>query len=144
MSHLSDRATARNNDPVPEDLHRNRDPQHLALEAWDAPSWREAAADYHKDRAGRRVAVEIEPQRLVRLRRLMAAGISLERAWHALQRNRPTPKATIDAVVQAVRERGLRALDQPGTARRLAACDANVRSEITKRISLIFGENDSE
>jgi hypothetical protein len=138
MSHVSDRAPTRNTPP--EDLHRDRDPQDLALEAWDAPSWREAAADYHKDRAGRRLAVEIEPQRLVRLRRLMAPGISLERAWHELQRNRPPPKAIIDAVVQAVRERGLKALHEPSTARRLTACDANARGEITKRISSIFRE----
>jgi hypothetical protein len=140
MSHVSDRALARNNNPSPEDLHRDRDPQDLALEASDAPSWREAAANYNKDRAGRRLAAEIEPQRLVQLRCLMAPGFSLERAWHELQRNRPPPKATIDAVVQAVRERGLKVLDEPSTARRLAACDANARSEITKRISSIFEE----
>jgi hypothetical protein len=81
----------------------------------------------------------INPERLMRLR-LMAPRISLERAWHELQRNPPTPKATIDAVLQAVCERGLRALDESTTARRLAVCDANARSEIKKRISSIFGE----
>jgi hypothetical protein len=35
----------------------------------------------------------IDPERLMRLC-LMAPRISLERAWHELQRNRPTPKAT--------------------------------------------------
>jgi hypothetical protein len=80
----------------------------------------------------------IDPERLMRLC-LMAPRISLERAWHELQRNRPTPKATIDAVLQAVCERGLRALEEPTTARRLAACDANARSEIKKQISSIFG-----
>jgi hypothetical protein len=55
-------------------------------------------------------------------------------------RSGKTPKATIDAVLQAVCERGLRALDESTTARRLAVCDANARSEIKKRISSIFGE----
>src|SRR5262245_28831698 len=49
----------------------------------DAPSWREAAAEYHRDRSGR-LAVEIEPKRLARLRRLMADDISIDRAWHEL------------------------------------------------------------
>src|SRR5262245_17091249 len=39
--------------------------------SWDAPSWRDAAAEYHRDRSGR-LAVEIEPRRLERLRRLLA------------------------------------------------------------------------
>src|SRR5262245_36286995 len=50
---------------------------------WDVPSWREAAVDYHRDRPGR-LAVEIEPRRLERLRRLLAVDVSLERAWHEL------------------------------------------------------------
>jgi hypothetical protein len=52
------------------------------MSLWDAPSWRQAAAEYHRDRPGR-LAVEIEPKRLARLRRLMA--VSLERAWRELR-----------------------------------------------------------
>lgn len=53
---------------------------------WDAPSWREAAVDYdyHRDRPGS-LAVEIEPKRLARLRRLMADDVPLERAWRELR-----------------------------------------------------------
>jgi hypothetical protein len=50
--------------------------------AWDAPCWCQAAAEYHRDRLGR-LAVEIEPKRLARRRRLMA--VSLERAWRELR-----------------------------------------------------------
>jgi Uncharacterized conserved protein (DUF2190) len=46
-------------------------PQPETITPWDAPSWREAAAEYHHDRSGR-LAVEIEPKRLERLRPLMA------------------------------------------------------------------------
>jgi hypothetical protein len=53
--------------------------------AWDAPSWRQAAVEYHRDRPGR-LAVEIEPKRLARLRPLMADGVSLERAWQEIQK----------------------------------------------------------
>ena len=54
------------------------------MTAWDVPSWRHAAVEYHRDRPGR-PAVEIEPKRLARLRRLMADDVSLERAWHGLR-----------------------------------------------------------
>jgi hypothetical protein len=54
------------------------------VNSWDVPSWRQAAVEYHRDRPGR-LAVEIEPKRLARLRRLMADGVSLERAWQEIQ-----------------------------------------------------------
>jgi hypothetical protein len=56
---------------------------------WDALGWRLAAAEYHRDRDGRRFAVEIEPKHLARLRRLMASDISVDRAWHELHAMRP-------------------------------------------------------
>jgi hypothetical protein len=54
------------------------------VNSWDVRSWRQAAVEYHRDRPGR-LAVEIEPKRLARLRRLMADGVSLERAWQEIQ-----------------------------------------------------------
>jgi hypothetical protein len=62
-------------------------PEPEVLSSWDAPSWREAAVEYHRDRPGR-LAVEIEPRRLERLRRLLAVDVSLERAWHELRDTR--------------------------------------------------------
>jgi hypothetical protein len=63
------------------------EPEPDIMTAWDAPSWRRAAVEYHRDRPGR-LAVEIEPKRLARLRRLMADDVSLERAWHELRDKR--------------------------------------------------------
>ena len=60
------------------------EPEPDTMTAWDAPSWRQAAVEYHRDRPGR-LAVEIEPKRLARLRHLMADDVSLERAWHELR-----------------------------------------------------------
>jgi hypothetical protein len=76
---------------------------------------------------------------LARLRRLMSDDISLERAWAELNdfRNRPTPKATIEAVMYAVQERGLAALKEPATAARLEHCDAAAKAEIEKRIAIL-------
>ena len=123
------------------DAQQGEGPKAQQSESWLAPSWREAAVDYHKNRAGR-PAAEIELARLVRLRRLMAPEISLDRAWQELSepRDRPTSKATVDAVVFAVRSRGLTALKEPTTAQRLAECDTAARAEITRQISLILGD----
>jgi hypothetical protein len=84
---------------------------------WDAPCWREAAAEYHRDPLGR-LAVEIEPRRLERLRRFMAHSISLERAYDEIGRNRSTPAFTVEALKLAVREHGPKTgpAHQPRTA----------------------------
>src|SRR5262245_65371170 len=55
----------------------------FAEDAWSAPSWRDAAIKYHETRKGRVAVVEIEPERLARLRALMADDVSLESVWAA-------------------------------------------------------------
>ena len=54
----------------------------------NARDWRQAAADYHHARGRQTLVVEIDPERLARLRRLMADDVSLEPAWHALRDKR--------------------------------------------------------
>jgi hypothetical protein len=48
--------------------------------------------------------------------------------------DRPTPEVVIEAIMFAVRERGLAALKEPATAERLKRCDATARIEINQRI----------
>jgi hypothetical protein len=107
-----------------------------AQEAWSSRSWKTAAAEYHRDCAGRPLIIEIDPERLKRLRRLMRPGVTLEQAWNEINdpRNRPTPNVVIEAVMLAVRERGLAALKESATVERLARCDAAARAEINRRI----------
>jgi hypothetical protein len=107
----------------------------VAADAWNAPSWREAVREYHRDRAGRRLIVEIEPEHK-RLKRLMRPGVTLEQAYRELNdpRNRPTPKVTVEVVMVAARARGIAALKEPATAERLQRCDAAARAEINQRI----------
>src|SRR5262245_20377610 len=62
------------------------------------------------------------------LRGLLDNGVSLVRASAELNRNRPTPEATIEAVKQAVRARGVRALNEIQTQERLQRCDADARA----------------
>jgi len=104
-------------------------PQTEAITPWDAPSWREAAAEYHRDWSGR-VAVEIEPKRLERLRRFMAHSISLERVYDEIGRNRATPAVTVEALKLAVREHGPKTLAEPTNQERLRRCDADARDRL--------------
>jgi hypothetical protein len=61
------------------------EPEPDPMTPWDAPSWRQAAVEYHRDRPQRPLAAEIEPKRLARLRRLMADDVSVDRAWHEVR-----------------------------------------------------------
>lgn len=48
---------------------------------------------------------------------------------------RPTPQATVEAIMYCVRQRGVAALKEPDTAGRLAECDQVARVEINRRIA---------
>jgi hypothetical protein len=51
---------------------------------------------------------------------------------------RPTPQTTVEAVMWAVRERGLRALKEPANQERLSRCDAAARAQINERIEKLL------
>jgi hypothetical protein len=108
----------------------------IAAEAWSSPGWKQAVLEYHYTRGNHTLIVETAPKHLAHLRRLMGDDVSLNAAWHELNdpRNRPTPKATLDAVVFAVRERGLAALKEPANLERLSRCDAAAKAEINESI----------
>jgi hypothetical protein len=48
---------------------------------------------------------------------------------------RPTPQATVDAIMYCVRERGIGALREPKNIFRLEECDAAARKQINSRIA---------
>jgi hypothetical protein len=66
----------------------------------------------------------------------MAADVSLDRLWYAINdpRRRPTPQVTIEAIWYCVRQRGVAALKEPKNVERLARCDKEARAEIERRI----------
>jgi hypothetical protein len=109
-------------------------PQPETIAPWDAPPWREAAAKYHRDRSGR-LAVEIEPKRLKRLRPLMADSISLERVYDEIGRDRATPAVTVEALKLAVRVHGPKTLVEPTNQERLRRCDAYARDRLDRWIA---------
>jgi hypothetical protein len=94
-------------------------------EAWNSPTWKQAAHKYHQARAGRVLIVETAPEDLAQLRRLMSDRVSHERAWNEISRAareqyNEAPKATYDAVVYELRTCGLPQLKNQNCQRRLA------------------------
>jgi hypothetical protein len=75
------------------------EPTSFAEAAWTAPGWREAAGAYHEKRDGQTLTVEIESERLDRLRGLLADGVSLKRAFAQINKLSPgdMPTATLQA-----------------------------------------------
>jgi hypothetical protein len=59
------------------------------------------------------------------LERLLDDRVTLADAWEALNGDRPTPEVTVEAVKQAVRDRGVVALREPSIRDRLQRCDAD-------------------
>jgi hypothetical protein len=57
-------------------------------------------------------------------------GANVTSALHL--KSRPTPNATIEAVKQAVRDRGIAALKEPANRERLSQCDDAARAEIDR------------
>jgi hypothetical protein len=64
--------------------------------------------------------------------RELAAGRQSTRA------ERPTPESTIEAVMVAVRARGIGALKEPANLDRIRRCDAKAKAEINERIDKLF------
>jgi hypothetical protein len=109
----------------------------VAADAWEAPGWREAAVEYHKSCAARRAIVEIEPERLTQLRRLMAEDVSVEQAQRKLAEHRRNGAAasTVEALVYSLR-RGVDALAEPDTVRRLAELNDDQLLAVGERLRL--------
>jgi hypothetical protein len=96
-----------------------------AQKAWDSPSWRKAAREYHDARGGRPLIVDRDPKHAAFLRRLLAREISLDHAWGELsraarERYNEAPKVTYDAAVHELRTDGIAGLGKPNCQRRLA------------------------
>jgi hypothetical protein len=109
----------------------NTVPELIADDAWAAPVWREAALDYHKNRGDR---VGITPENIARLRRLMDGSVSLDRAWSELSRPSGAAASTVEALMFALRSRGVQALGEPDVLRRLTQLDDTQARDIAIRL----------
>jgi hypothetical protein len=70
------------------------------------------------------------------------SGITATSTFDALYRdlNKPsaTPQATVEAIMVAVRERGLAALKDAANVERLSRCDQAARAQINQRIARLI------
>ena len=65
-------------------------------------------------------------------------NMSLGALWEQLNNPRRTPQSTIEAILVAVRTRGLAALREQANLERLRRCDAKAQAEIDRRIDKLF------
>jgi hypothetical protein len=70
-----------------------------------------------------------------RLRALLCDNVSLVSAWTLIEKRRATSEATVEALWQSVKERGVEALNDPTNQDRLRRCDATAIAEINRRIA---------
>jgi hypothetical protein len=103
--------------------------------SWSSPSWREAAVAYQTARGDHILEVETEPERLRRLRRLMEPGVTLERAWsdHPWRAEGRAAESIVEALMVRLR-RGLEALEEPDTRRRLTELSDDQVLEVAARL----------
>jgi hypothetical protein len=64
--------------------------------------------------------------------------MSLDALWPVLNQPRCTPQTTIEALMYAVRERGLAALKESANIERLQRCDNAAKAEINRRIASLL------
>jgi hypothetical protein len=83
--------------------------------------------------ADRKAASQPEDPRILRARRLLADDVSYERAYAEFVRERPTPEATVDALVFSLR-RGVASLAKPDVRRRLSALDRDQLKDVCRRV----------
>jgi hypothetical protein len=62
-------------------------------------------------------------------------AMSIDALYRALNNPGATPQATVEAIMVAVRERGLAALEEPANIERLDRCDRTARAQLNERIS---------
>jgi hypothetical protein len=108
--------------------------RHRHGRAWSAPSWREAAEQYHRDRAGRSLIVGPEP--LKPLRTLLESGPPFSQVYYAVNSHRAdgAPHPTIEALMLGLRERGTKALTEPDVQRRLSELNEAQLREVGARL----------
>jgi hypothetical protein len=100
-----------------------------ALQRDDADWWRLCRE------ADQRARQQPPNARLKRLRRLLEDNVSLERAWTELnQVTEGAPEPTIEALMYLLRSRGVKALEEPDTKRRLAQLSDRQIIEVGERL----------
>ena len=78
-------------------------PHPETITPWDAPRWREAAAEYHRDRSDR---LAVEPKRLERLRPVMAIDAASAKSLRMERAARSEVEVSLTAVFELPKAAG--------------------------------------
>jgi hypothetical protein len=94
------------------------------------------AACRKADAAPRKTHGQEDDTKLKFLRRRLRDDVSLERAWHELddRRGKEAAAATVEALMFSLRERGVAALAEPQTRRRLGELSEAQLHEVCTRL----------
>jgi hypothetical protein len=68
---------------------------------------------------------------------------SIDAPYGALNSPKATPQTTVEAVMFAVRQRGLAALEEAANVERLHRCDGAARAQINQRIAQLLEQKGS-
>ena len=71
-------------------------------------------------------------------------AMSIDTLYRALNNPSATPQTTVEAIMVAVRERGLFALKDAASVERLARCDQAARAQINQRIARLIEHKGSQ
>jgi hypothetical protein len=71
-------------------------------------------------------------------------SMPLDELWRLFNERRPTPQTIVEAIMLAIRERGMVALKEPATKARLARCDAEAIKQIDQHITKLRGAANAE
>ena len=71
------------------------------------------------------------------LRALLCDDVSLVSAWTLIGVRHATARATLEALCESVKERGVAALTDPTNQDRLRRCDVSAIAEINRRIAML-------
>jgi hypothetical protein len=77
---------------------------------------------------------QVEPEPLAEMRGLLSDNVSLDRAWYELNRRDCAAPATVEALMFSLRSRGVGALGESDTRRRLSELNAAQLREIALRL----------
>jgi hypothetical protein len=64
--------------------------------------------------------------------------MSIDALYRTLNTRSSTPQTTVEAIMVAVRERGLAALEEAANVERLVRCDQVARRQINERITRLY------
>ena len=71
---------------------------------------------------------------------VVAEIMTLDELGELFNRQRPTPQATIEAIMHSVRERGLKVLKEPANIERLVRCNQAAKEQIDRRIAKLVAK----